>query len=149
MGYDQVPDYHPYIQTDLATPMEFLNGSAFLRIPFDYDGVLKRRRELVHDGELAGPVLDLELAARCGRLSTGHGVAGEDATPGHQQWLAGEETEADLLRAIADRFPQVILITHLEGMRDAFDQVIRMSYDVERRITTAREEQAEADDVAA
>jgi exonuclease SbcC len=55
----------------------------------------------------------------------------------------------DLLRAIADRFPQVILITHLEGMRDAFDQVIRMSYDVERRVTTAREERTEADDVAA
>lgn len=69
--------------------------------PFDNDGVLKRRRELVHDGELAGPVLDLELAARCGRLSTGHGAAGEDATPGHPQWLAGEESEADLLRRSA------------------------------------------------
>lgn len=69
-----------------------------LGFPFDYDGLLKRRRELVHDGELAGPVLDLELAARCGRLSTGHGVAGEDATPGHPQWLAGEEGEDDLLR---------------------------------------------------
>ncbi|MBL0180092.1 MAG: SMC family ATPase [Gemmatimonadetes bacterium] len=55
----------------------------------------------------------------------------------------------DLLRALADRFPQVILITHLEGMRDAFDQVIRMSYDVERRVSTAREEVLEAGDVAA
>jgi exonuclease SbcC len=55
----------------------------------------------------------------------------------------------DLLRALADRFPQVILITHLDGMRDAFDQVIRMSYDVERRVSSAREERVEADDVAA
>lgn len=69
-----------------------------LGFPFDYDGLPKRRRELVHDGELAGPVLDLELAARCGRLSTGHGVAGEDAVPGHPQWIAGEESEGDLLR---------------------------------------------------
>jgi predicted Zn-dependent protease len=72
-----------------------------LGFPFDYDGMLKRRRELVHDGELGGPVLDLELAARCGRLSTGHGVAGEDAIPGHPQWLAGEESEDDLLRRSA------------------------------------------------
>ena len=69
-----------------------------LGFPFDLDGILKRRRELVHDGELAGPVLDLELAARCGRLSTGHGVAGEDAIPGHPQWLPGEADEIDLLR---------------------------------------------------
>jgi predicted Zn-dependent protease len=69
-----------------------------LGFPFDYDGLLKRRRELVHDGELAGPVLDLELAARCGRLSTAHGAAGEDAIPGHPQWLAGEDGEDDLLR---------------------------------------------------
>ncbi len=69
-----------------------------LGFPFDYDGLPKRRRELVKDGELAGPVLDLELAARCGRLSTGHGVAGEDAVPGHPQWIAGDESEEALLR---------------------------------------------------
>ena len=27
----------------------------------------------------------------------------------------------DLLRAVADRFPQVIVISHIEGLRDAFD----------------------------
>ncbi|MEO7793896.1 MAG: metallopeptidase TldD-related protein, partial [Thermoanaerobaculia bacterium] len=69
-----------------------------LGFPFDYDGLAKRRRELVHDGELGGPVLDLELAARCGRHSTGHSMAGEDAIPGHPQWLSGEETEDDLLQ---------------------------------------------------
>jgi predicted Zn-dependent protease len=84
-----------------------------LGFPFDFDGILKRRRELVHDGELAGPALDLELAARCGRLSTGHGVAREDASPGHPQWLSGEEEEADLLR----RSPGGIRIGSIEGLR--------------------------------
>lgn len=46
----------------------------------------------------------------------------------------------DLLRGLADRFPQVILITHVEGMQDVFDRVIRMSYDVARAVTTATEE---------
>jgi len=53
-----------------------------------------------------------------------------------------------LLRAIADRFPQVILITHVEGMQDAFDRVIRMSYDVETGVTTVHDELPEPLDVA-
>ena len=53
-----------------------------------------------------------------------------------------------LLRALSDRFPQVILITHVDGMRDAFDRLIRMSYDVESGITTVRDDRPEALDVA-
>jgi exonuclease SbcC len=53
-----------------------------------------------------------------------------------------------LLRALSDRFPQVILITHVEGMRDAFDRVITMSYDVESRTTTVKESTPEPFDVA-
>jgi exonuclease SbcC len=53
-----------------------------------------------------------------------------------------------LLRALSDRFPQVILITHVEGMQDAFDRVIRMSYDVESGVTTVREDTPELIDVA-
>ena len=53
-----------------------------------------------------------------------------------------------LLRALSDRFPQVILITHVEGMRDAFDRLIRMSYDVERGVTTVSDDMREALDVA-
>ena len=53
-----------------------------------------------------------------------------------------------LLRALSDRFPQVILITHVEGMQDAFDRVIRMSYDVETGVTTVREDTPEPLDVA-
>lgn len=43
VGYDQQTDYQPYIQTDLASVMEFVNGSAFVRIPFDYDGADRSR----------------------------------------------------------------------------------------------------------
>ena len=44
----------------------------------------------------------------------------------------------DLLRRLADRFPQVILITHIESVRDGFDRVIRVGYDVERGVATVR-----------
>lgn len=53
-----------------------------------------------------------------------------------------------LLRALSDRFPQVILITHVEGMRDAFDRLIHMTYDVESGVTTVRDETREELDVA-
>lgn len=55
----------------------------------------------------------------------------------------------DLLRALGDRFPQVILISHIEGMRDAVDRLLRVSYDVERGVTTVREDGPEGADVAA
>ncbi|MEO8275383.1 MAG: metallopeptidase TldD-related protein [Thermoanaerobaculia bacterium] len=87
--------------------------SAQLGFPFDLDGVAKLRRDLAHDGELGGPALDLELAARCGRLSTGHGVAGDEATPGNPQWLAGDEDESELLRRSAGG----IRIGSLESLR--------------------------------
>lgn len=46
----------------------------------------------------------------------------------------------DLLRGLADRFPQVILITHIEGVREGFDRVIRVERDPERRVAVARDE---------
>lgn len=55
----------------------------------------------------------------------------------------------ELLRGLADRFPQVILITHVEGMRDAFDRVLRLEYNVQRRVTTAHEEAPAESDAAA
>lgn len=42
----------------------------------------------------------------------------------------------ELLRALADRFPQVILISHIEGLRDAFDRVVQVHYDPERGVST-------------
>ena len=55
----------------------------------------------------------------------------------------------DLLRALGDRFPQVILISHIEGMRDAVDRLLRVSYDVERGVTTVRDDAPEGANVAA
>lgn len=46
----------------------------------------------------------------------------------------------DLLRNLADRFPQVILITHIDAVWDDFDRVIRVTYNVERGVAEARDE---------
>jgi exonuclease SbcC len=55
----------------------------------------------------------------------------------------------DLLRSLADRFPQVILITHIDAVREGFDRVIRVGYDVSRGVSVVRDEPAGAHDVAA
>jgi exonuclease SbcC len=54
----------------------------------------------------------------------------------------------DLLRAVADRFPQVIVISHIEGLRDAFDRVVRVSYDIERGVSTVHDDTPELTHVA-
>lgn len=46
----------------------------------------------------------------------------------------------DLLRSLADRFPQVILITHIDTVREGFDRVIRVEFDAERGASRVREE---------
>jgi exonuclease SbcC len=55
----------------------------------------------------------------------------------------------DLLRSLADRFPQVILITHIDSVRDGFDRVIRVGLDITRGVATARDEPLAGHDVAA
>jgi exonuclease SbcC len=55
----------------------------------------------------------------------------------------------ELLRGLADRFPQVILITHIDSVRDGFDRVIRVGYDVGRGVAVVSDEQAGAGSVAA
>ncbi|HEU4524924.1 MAG TPA: SbcC/MukB-like Walker B domain-containing protein, partial [Gemmatimonadales bacterium] len=55
----------------------------------------------------------------------------------------------DLLRSLADRFPQVILITHIDSVRDGFDRVIRVGLDLTRGVATARDEPLAGHDVAA
>jgi exonuclease SbcC len=55
----------------------------------------------------------------------------------------------DLLRSLADRFPQVILITHIDSVREGFDRVIRVGLDVGRGVATVREEPVGGQDVAA
>ena len=55
----------------------------------------------------------------------------------------------DLLRALADRFPQVVLITHIEAVREGFDRVLRVEFDRETGVARVREERDGARDVAA
>ena len=55
----------------------------------------------------------------------------------------------DLLRALADRFPQVILITHVESVRDGFDRTLLVEYDRGAGIARVRDGTPGARDVAA
>ena len=55
----------------------------------------------------------------------------------------------DLLRSLADRFPQVILITHIESVRDGFDRVIRLSLRCRAAASVVRDEPVGGHDVAA
>ena len=48
----------------------------------------------------------------------------------------------DLLRSLADRFPQVILITHIDSVREGFDRVVRVGYDLARGVATVSDEPA-------
>src|SRR5438093_928506 len=47
-----------------------------------------------------------------------------------------------LLRRLGDRFPQVVLITHIEQVRDGLDRVIRVSYDATTGASVVRDETA-------
>ena len=53
-----------------------------------------------------------------------------------------------LLRALADRFPQVILITHVEAVRLEFDRVVRVEVDG-RGVSIVSDETTGSEDVAA
>lgn len=52
----------------------------------------------------------------------------------------------DLLRGLADRFPQVILITHIESLRDGLDRVLRVSFDAAAGTARVAEDAGETDD---
>src|SRR5438128_1007145 len=47
-----------------------------------------------------------------------------------------------LLRRLADRFPQVILITHIEQVREGLDRVIRVDFDPARGASVVRDDTA-------
>jgi len=47
-----------------------------------------------------------------------------------------------LLRRLADRFPQVILITHIEQVREGLDRVIRVDFDPARGTSVVRDDAA-------
>ena len=55
----------------------------------------------------------------------------------------------DLLRSLADRFPQVILTTHVELDAESFDRIIRVTYDATKGMTQVQDEAPGGHDVAA
>jgi exonuclease SbcC len=55
----------------------------------------------------------------------------------------------DLLRSLADRFPQVILITHIDSVREGFDRVVRVGLDLATGVATVQDEPIGGHDVAA
>jgi len=55
----------------------------------------------------------------------------------------------DLLRSLADRFSQVILVTHIESLRDSVDHVVRVGFDQATGVASVRDEQQGDRDVAA
>ena len=57
----------------------------------------------------------------------------------------------DLLRSLADRFSQVILVTHVDigSFREGFDRVVRVGFDQTTGVATARDEPSGDQDVAA
>jgi exonuclease SbcC len=55
----------------------------------------------------------------------------------------------ELLRRLHDRFEQVIVITHIEDVREGLDRVIRVRYDEERGSSVVTQEDGEESDGAA
>ena len=56
---------------------------------------------------------------------------------------------ADLLQTLTDRFPQVILVTHVEALGREFDRNLRVGYDPARGVSTVTDEPVGGADVAA
>jgi exonuclease SbcC len=55
----------------------------------------------------------------------------------------------ELLRSVADRFPQVILITHIDSVREGCDRIIRVGYDSAKGVAVVQDDDGGGHDVAA
>jgi exonuclease SbcC len=60
--------------------------------------------------------------------------------------VARRDNVVQLLHHLEDRFEQVILITHIEGIRESLDQVLRVDYDERAGCSAVREESVHGDD---
>ncbi|HEU0055242.1 MAG TPA: SMC family ATPase [Longimicrobium sp.] len=60
--------------------------------------------------------------------------------------VARRDNVVQLLHHLEDRFEQVILITHIEGIRESLDQVLRVEYDERAGTSLVREETNAGDD---
>jgi exonuclease SbcC len=54
--------------------------------------------------------------------------------------VARRDNVVQLLHHLEDRFEQVVLITHIEGIREGLDQVLRVEYDERTGTSLVREE---------
>jgi exonuclease SbcC len=54
---------------------------------------------------------------------------------------ARREHVVELLRRLGDRFPQVVLITHIESVRERVDRVLRVEFDAARGASVVTEDQ--------
>ncbi|HEX8243032.1 MAG TPA: SMC family ATPase [Longimicrobium sp.] len=60
--------------------------------------------------------------------------------------VARRDNVVQLLHNLEDRFEQVILITHIEGIRESLDQVLRVEYDERSGTSIVREESVTSDE---
>jgi exonuclease SbcC len=61
--------------------------------------------------------------------------------------VARRDNVVQLLHNLEDRFEQVILITHIEGIREGLDQVLRVDFDERAGTAVVREESFGGDDL--
>ncbi|HEX2090799.1 MAG TPA: SMC family ATPase [Longimicrobiaceae bacterium] len=61
--------------------------------------------------------------------------------------VARRDNVVQLLHHLEDRFEQVILITHIEGIRESLDQVLRVEFDERMGTSVVREESFSGDDL--
>ncbi|MCX7781036.1 MAG: TldD/PmbA family protein, partial [Negativicutes bacterium] len=84
-----------------------LNGIA--TAPFDGEGVLSARKELISGGKLLGFLHNSLTAARCGTVSTGNGVRNSfksvtEVGPTNLFICAGDTAPQDIIRAVDNGF---------------------------------------------
>jgi predicted Zn-dependent protease len=75
--------------------------AGMLRLPFDFEGVPKRRTVLIDRGVAAGMVYDTEYGDRFGRRSTGHAMPPDEVEgpfPLHLGMAPGKASTASLIR---------------------------------------------------
>ena len=88
------------IGSDLVTIVDDGHDPAGLPLPFDFEGVAKRRVELVERGVCRDVVYDAQTAARDGVVSTGHGLPAPNPygpVPLNMLMDPGESSREDLI----------------------------------------------------
>ena len=90
---EQVMDRQVTISDDATS-------ASTLRMPFDFEGVPKRRTVLIDRGRAAGLVYDMTYGARFGQPSTGHGMPPDETEgpfPLHLAMAAGTRSLAQMI----------------------------------------------------